>query len=658
MQCAPRRGSGSARRAAQCQSRGEAQRRCAGGGARFVPRTIPGYTQKIPWWLDPVPVHRMPAEARQQVWRKRTGGREFLPESWERNAGYSTGGRQRIAGEQDDDYTRLPFLRNGVPRPFDVAAVLGEPPNTADPRDTPPGCVPHQLNFGHLGTVRPYETPSPRADPDGGAVHNHQAFIGTFLNAFVALDAEEWDTEALLSDVESSDAERVLRHLTSLIAKRHMHPRRLSDVELAPLLARCTGRPMLERVWALALESHAPGMDCLRAAAALCGRTGDAELARRMLSDLDERGVPRSADGVAAVLAAHTGATDAGACLGLWGEAVGAPALPPPDGDAPPPRPLLPPTLLATNAVLRCCAAAGRAGDAHAARQGVLAVEQLRAAGGAPNRHTLHYLVTCAACSHADGSVEAAAAAAEMLLGLLPPLPAERSAAPWQLSAAEAAECGAACDQALSAIAAALPSAVAEVREELCQLLAAELDRMHDAASAVDALSPGVLPSPWHRPVGVAAVCRQLSPSMAAALDEMVQVERAAARGPQAAEPSYGVRQPAAAEAFLRACAVECRERRAAGEPAAARAAVSLAEGMWRATDALSARTTRRLYAAMLSVAEASANPEMAEAVYSELAEGPLGAQDVHAAALQAARDAAAALPQSSDSAEAPRPLE
>eukprot|EP00756_Hemistasia_phaeocysticola_P002122 Hpha_TRINITY_DN11465_c0_g2::TRINITY_DN11465_c0_g2_i2::g.137612::m.137612 len=233
--------------------------------------------QKPKWFEEPGQTYKLPEDVRRRVFRERNGAQEFLPENWELNASTVAGIRARDSQNSDDawggnEFSSLPFLRNKIQRPYNVAAILGEPPNTTPTRTVAPSDTPQHLQGSHLGTVRPYDTQQ-RQGGDGS--NNHQAYIGTFLNAYAALDGANWDTEALLRDVECPKPPTVLRHLTSLIDTQCIYPRRLSDTELAPLLRRCSAGEVRD-VWGLAVERHAPGMLCLKHAAQLVGAVEEA----------------------------------------------------------------------------------------------------------------------------------------------------------------------------------------------------------------------------------------------------------------------------------------------------------------------------------------------------------------------------------------------
>ncbi|KAJ9449133.1 hypothetical protein DIPPA_08379 [Diplonema papillatum] len=233
-------------------------------------------------------------EDRWAEMRKRLAKKEYIPVN-------TTYGRQARPDNEvlSEDATKLPFLRNRVASWWDVTDVVGKPE-----LDAIPVLAPKQPPIVGTGTanVRPY---AQRSKESGPACPSSN-FMGSFLNSFVALDADEWDMKAVLRDIEAPRPHLLLRHLTELLEQRHMAPRRLRDAEIVELLRACKDFDPSEsfHTFDLALEKHAPGMLSL-AVMAKGPAAGAPERLKGYLDRLCDNGAEPTIEAANAVLAAH-----------------------------------------------------------------------------------------------------------------------------------------------------------------------------------------------------------------------------------------------------------------------------------------------------------------------------------------------------------------
>eukprot|EP01059_Diplonema_ambulator_P008456 TRINITY_DN18095_c0_g1_i1.p1 TRINITY_DN18095_c0_g1~~TRINITY_DN18095_c0_g1_i1.p1 ORF type:complete len:527 (+),score=117.98 TRINITY_DN18095_c0_g1_i1:155-1582(+) len=235
----------------------------------------------------------MSDEERLEAMRGKLKGVEYLP-IVNHSYGHGKNGKYR----EEEDVGKLPFLRNrGVGSFFDVVEVMGDPAVGYVGAE-----MPQKLNV-----ARPY---AKRYDAKAGPKVSSSQFMGSFLNAFVALDVDEWDIDALLDDIEAPSPHRVIRHLTELLQQRHMNPRKLTDYEISRILLRSKTGDEAEKAFKYALEHHEVGSLAVESLGKVAGLIGDPRMATEGLKLLE--GKPVGIETLNAVMKAFKKKEDAG----------------------------------------------------------------------------------------------------------------------------------------------------------------------------------------------------------------------------------------------------------------------------------------------------------------------------------------------------------
>ena len=228
----------------------------------------------------------------------RNGGKEVLP-VFPRSYHGEWEGHKEI-----NDVGRLPFIRNSVASYYDIEAVMGEPFE-----HTSNATVQHYSLGTGSDNVRPYD----RTPSHGGEV-SASDFMGTFLNAFIALDVPEWDIKSLMEDIERPTPMATLKYLTEMLDSRFMNARRLPDEDIAGILEYTTNSREAGMVFDFALERHSPGMKAL---CVLHKKNRKEGVTQKAFKELLSRGVKPDLPGVNALLKSmHRGT--ASECLPLY----------------------------------------------------------------------------------------------------------------------------------------------------------------------------------------------------------------------------------------------------------------------------------------------------------------------------------------------------